>query len=107
MGLLYFQLVVHVFRVGDPVGNFSDDPFFIGGVDRPAQGDMSILGDYLDVACVRGHVVGGDDSLGNGQYYKLIVYTIYSFNYKYIFYLLYSLNQNYTVSESLSSVRMR
>jgi hypothetical protein len=36
-GELQFQLVVNVLRARDPLRDFTDETFFLGGVDRPAQ----------------------------------------------------------------------
>src|ERR1035441_3528703 len=48
-GELHFQLVVHILGVRDPIRDFTDETFFLGGVDRPAQSDPAINGDDLHV----------------------------------------------------------
>ena len=37
-------MVVHILGVRDPIRDFTDETFFLGGVDRPAQGDLAING---------------------------------------------------------------
>jgi len=40
----HVQLVVHIPGVRDPVRDFTDETFFPGGVNRPAQDDPAING---------------------------------------------------------------
>src|ERR1017187_2618931 len=60
-----FQLIVHIVGLRDTIRDVADLMFFIGGVDRPAQGDMAIHGDDLHVFGVHGHSVGSNDFLAN------------------------------------------
>src|ERR1035437_9510884 len=40
---LHFQLVVHILGARDPIRDFTDEAPFLGGVDRPAQGDLALV----------------------------------------------------------------
>jgi len=64
-GELHFQLVVHVPGVRNPIRNFSDEMFFLGAVDRPAQDDPAINGGDLHVSGIHGHSAVGNDFLAN------------------------------------------
>src|ERR1035438_5930524 len=62
---LDFQLVVHVSGVRTPIRDFTDEAFFLGRVDRPAQGDLSINRDDLHVLSVHGHVLRSENFFAN------------------------------------------
>ena len=64
-GELHFQLVVHVPGVRDPIRDFTDETFFLGAVDRPAQDDPAINGGDLHVPGIPGHSAVSNDFLAN------------------------------------------
>src|ERR1017187_5310996 len=64
-GGLYFQLVVHIPGVRAPIRDFTDEAFLLGGVDRAAQGDLSINRDDLHVLSVHGHVLRSENFFAN------------------------------------------
>ena len=64
-GELHFQLVVHIPGTRDPIRDFTDEAFFLDGIDRPAQGDPAVVGDDLYVLGVHRHVFPSDDFFAN------------------------------------------
>jgi hypothetical protein len=60
-GELHFQLVVHIPGVRDPIRDFTDETFFLGAVDRPAQDDPAINGGDLHVFGIHGHSAVSND----------------------------------------------
>ena len=61
----HIQLVVHIPGVRDPIRDFTDETFFPGGVDRPAQDDPAINGGDLHVFGIHGHSAVSDDFPAN------------------------------------------
>ena len=61
----HVQLVVHIPGVRDPVRDFTDETFFPGGVNRPAQDDPAINGGDLHVFGIHGHSAVGEDFPAN------------------------------------------
>ena len=61
----HLQLVVHIPGARDTIRDFPDETFFLGSVDRPAQGDFSINRDDLHVLSVHRHVLRSENFFAN------------------------------------------
>ena len=62
---LHFQLVIHVLRLCDPVGDLLDRSLLLGSIDRSSQSDSTINRDDLHIAGVGGHSFHGKDFLAD------------------------------------------